>query len=198
MLSKIENELKKIKEIDPNWAGKAANLDFDSPELRKEKWGKRYFALLNQIQNGIKQGEIEKEAAIDLFDKKLQKQVDVHLQSLLRPYLAFAKIRELEKENLLQVKYMIDIIWEQYVLRFNPELTLDMPGDIAKEELTEIGQTLGAAAFTCVERNFSYEGILTLLKKNLMLSDGLTEYLAKKFDQDFKELRINYLIRKLR
>lgn len=103
----------------------------------------------------------------------------------------------IEKESLTQIKYMLDIIWEQYVIRFNPELKIEPFGNLKEEEISEIETTLEALAFFCVVRTFSYEGIVSALKYQLELSDELTEHIAKRIDRDYRELQINFLIKKM-
>lgn len=200
MISSIKNGLEKLNQENPKWIDevkKHPELWQENPEDDSEEWVKIFSQIVLDICRVIRRGEASKEEILDLFDEKMKDNINSFLSASLRPYYAFQKIQKLEKESLTQIKYMLDIIWEQYVIRFNPELKIEPFGNLKEEEISEIETTLEALAFFCVVRTFSYEGIVSALKYQLELSDELTEHIAKRIDRDYRELQINFLIKKM-
>lgn len=190
MLNKIKKDLELLEKSYPGWMEQ-------KPESNEEGWRTDYLRLITDICAAIREDKLNKVDALELFDPKVRAGAEQLIYAALRPYYAFKKIQGLEKEHLPQIKYMLDTMWEQYVIRFNPELKIEPVGDLTEAEIREIECTLEALAFSCVRKTFSYEGILGMLKYQISVCDELLEHIAKRIDRDYRELQFNFLISKL-
>lgn len=190
MLNKIKKDLGLLEKNYPGWMEKR-------PEDGGGDWKADYLRIIADICTAIREGKLNRAEVLDLFDPRMRDEVEQLISGALRPYYAFEKIKSLEKDYLPQIKYMIDTMWEQYVIRFNPELSIEPVGDLTEAEIQEIACTLEAVAFSCVRKTFSYEGILGMLKHQISVCDELMEHIAKRIDRDYRELQFNFLISKL-
>lgn len=198
----MENILKMIEEMDqtlPEWRESVKNYYKKTSDEISDEHMEGYADLLNRICDEITSGTLDESDAIEVFhDEELKGYVQKTIFEKLRPFRAFAPIRKHEKENLSAIKYMFDVMWEQYVVRFNPKINIDPVDSITEDEIGEIMRTMDALADFCVSRTYSYEGILDEISTRFRISDELSEYLAKRIDRDYQKIQMNYLIRRIR
>ena len=96
---------------------------------------------------------------------------------------------------------MIDEIWQHNTIRRNPgyvvEPTKSVKLDISEKEINEFILTLNAIVDHCISRLLNYEGMTSVIQIQMGISEELSEYIARKIDRAYDELRINYLIKRL-
>lgn len=197
MIPKLEKKLKGLESRYPQWkATLKAYLDGQREELDPDAMN-QLMELIAEICDSVKQEKISEEEGAAIFGEEMAPGVRQMIHSRLRPFYDFSPIRTLEEKMLPQIKNILDTVWDQYVIRFNPELRLELPNPMTEEELHRAEQALEAIANFCVSRTFSYEGILGTVRQQLVLSDELSEFIARRIDRDYSELRLNYLVQRV-
>lgn len=139
--------------------------------------------------------KVEKKINNDL----LYKNIRGYLDSLLLPFYAFAPLRTLEVKDYNRAAEVIGQIFQQTILRFNPNIFQDFDkygfdnGDV-------FADFLNAQASICsfaVRKNMCYGAIEDFIYSQTRLSRKLCKYMTSLIDNNFDALKINYIIEKI-
>lgn len=194
MVTEIKGKLKALDAGHPGWREEVERYLDEQQDGFDQDIVNDFLGIIFDLCEAIKAGKIEEKAAIAAFDENLRAGVKRVIDLRLRAFHAFAPIRAAEREHMSQIKYMIDVMWEQYVIRYNPQLVIEPVGDMTNDEIEEIELTLGALSDYCVWKTFTYEGILQEIRDRLCISEELGIYIAKRIDRDYRTLQINFLV----
>lgn len=153
--------------------------------------------LLSVACTEIKHGAIEETEFFKFFPQKLHPFVQELIERRLRVFHAFAPLCALYGENHAKAENIIDQIWQQYVIRFNPYRKIERPNNMTDADMSNLENALNAFAEYCGIRMLHYDAIIRRIKQEAALPDGLCAYIARKVDKDYQEIRMNYIVSRL-
>lgn len=199
MQREITSKIDLLNKQDPNWQSKVTDYlkDQESNHLDAELL-RTFFELLTLVYKGLKEEIIDKETILSSFNDELRDQVRRLVDNRLKSFYAFTPLRSVETEKYLQIEQFVDNIWAQYVLRFNPKIKTDNLFNINEKQVNELMAVIDGLAMHSVSRLLTYDGIVELISERTGMKEEFCSYLARKIDKDFNELRLNYIISKLR
>lgn len=145
----------------------------------------------------IKRGAIGETEFLKLFDEKYHSAIQKLSEPYLRVFRAFAPLQAVYDESPAKAENLIDQIWQQYVIRFNPRRKIERPGDMTDDDMANLEGVLNSYAEYCVVRTLHYDAIIYRIQSEANLSDGLSAYIARKIDTDYQNLRLNYIVSQL-
>ena len=160
-----------------------------------------FWRIFNLLWEEIKLEQCSLDEASKLFGADFEPEMERLLRGRLRPFFACALVRRNEKEKRIQLEDLIDELWQQCVVRrnpsyqFNQKLTEELTA--SQEELEEFTSTLSAIVGHCISRLLNYDGMVFTIVKQTGISKELSQYIARKIDRDYEELRCNYIIQAL-
>ena len=153
--------------------------------------------LLSVACTEIKRGAIEETEFFKFFPQELHPFVQKLIEPRLRVFHAFAPLCALYGENPAKAENIIDQIWQQFVIRFNPYRKIERPNSMTDADMSNLENALDAFAKYCGVRMFHYDAIIQRIKQVAALPDGLCAYIARKVDKDYQEIRMNYIVSRL-
>ena len=153
--------------------------------------------LLSVACTEIKHRAIEETEFFKFFPQKLHPFVQKLIEPRLRVFHAFAPLCALYGENHAKAENIIDQIWQQYVIRFNPYRKIERPNNMTDADMSNLENALNAFAEYCGVRMLHYDAIIRRIKQEAALPNGLCAYIARKVDKDYQEIRMNYIISRL-
>lgn len=157
-----------------------------------------FYDVLELAYTGIKEGAFCEKDVLDLFSDELKTHVSRFLTSRLKLFKDFAILRTLEKEKKAKAEVLVDTIWKQFVIRYNPNFEIvDMDG-VSEDEISGLMDALDFLSEYCVSRTLTYDAIVDEVKDQTDLSQEMCDYIARKIDRDYSELRLNYIVKRLR
>lgn len=185
----------------PDWEQRLeqamADTHADTPEEMKpfiEAWA----AFLAEACQAIKNREMGEDELFKLFPQRFHPFIQELIASELRVFHAFSPLCVVYSESRFKAENIIDQIWQQYVLRFNPYRKIERPGSMSDEDMANLEKALDAFADYCCIRMFHYDAIVRRIKQEINLPEGLCDYLARKIDKDYHEICLNYIISRLK
>lgn len=201
MFEIAKNKYKKFSKSNPNWKEILFQKAEENDVSTNSAIANDFDDIISDLCDSIRTSECTLEDAISLFDPDVQSSVQVQILSRLRPFFAFAAIRKFESNSKAQIENLIETIWQQRIIRRNPNFDINAERDfnleINNSDLNEFSLSLNAIVDHCISRLLNYDGMLHTLKVNTQISDDLCAYIARKIDKDYEELQRNYLIKRL-
>lgn len=199
-LAKIRDTMQKLTQNDPDWMalfdGPVGGSGEEVPP-EMEQVAKDVSDFLQGACDEIIAGNLGETEFLDLFPAGIRPAVRKMTDSRLRVFHAFAPLRTVYGENPSKAEALVDQIWQNYVVRFNPFRKFECPGDATDEDMSALEEVLDSFADFCVVRTLHYEGIFHRIKELSGLSDRLCSYIARRVESDYSELRLNYIVFKL-
>ena len=201
MSVKVQNVVDELSKKFPDWQNSIYTYLVKDAEIEDETLLEEFWLTIGSLCDLVRSNECEFEEVIKLFKDELQGEIRNLLNNRLRPYFACAFIRKFEKENRNQLESLVDEIWQQNTIRRNPGYVVDpiksVRLDIPEKEINEFILTLNAIVDHCISRLLNYDGMVSVIQIQTGISEELSEYIARKIDRAYDELRINYLIKRL-
>lgn len=201
MSAKVQSIIDELTKKFPDWQNSILSYLVDDAEIEDEALVEEFWLTISSLCELIRSDEGDLEEVIKLFKSDLHEEIRSLLNNRLRPYFACQFIRRFEKENRSQIESLIDEIWQQNTIRRNPGYVIDpiksVKLEIPEKEIDEFILTLNAIVDHCISRLLNYEGMVSVIKLQTGISEDLSEYIARKIDRAYDELRINYLIKRL-
>lgn len=150
--------------------------------------------FLAEAATEVRCGAIDETEILKRFPQNLYSLVQNLLNSHLSVFHAFAPLCVLYAESRSKAENLIDQIWQQYVIRFNPDRKIECPNNMTDEDMSDLEGALDSFADFCIVRMFHYDAIVQRIKQAANLPNDLCAYIARKIDRDYQELRMNYII----
>ena len=200
-MSEVQKLIDKLNKQSPEWE----TIVYDYYEEKKGLQGKEetvlqgFLQLIDAIVKEVREKHIGQEEALEPFkDMKCAKVIQVFLIAELRLFWACFPIVGLEKENYYEVEELIDVVWDQYVLRFSGEELKNRKYRLTEDEFEEFCMALDSFVDDCVQMQLSAKAIYSKLEDEVKLSASVCRYLTEKIERDWTELKLNYIIKQLR
>ena len=197
----VQNVLDELTKKYPDWQSSIYTYLAEDAEIEDDALMEEFWLTVSSLCDSIRSNQCGLEEVIRLINDELQDEIRDLFENRLRPYFACAFIRKFEKENRNQLEALIDEIWQQNTIRRNPGYIVDplksVRLDIPEQEVNEFIITLNAIVDHCISRLLNYDGMVSVIQIQTGMSEELSEYIARKIDRAYDELRINYLIKRL-
>lgn len=205
MKSSVEllNEI--MKEIGEDWK---KSLDtYLKQELDEIEAGEAfpYNNLFSEFIDVYKEDVIDNKASILKQIEKiinndlLLNRLKVYVDKLLEAYHAINPLRVLEVQDHKKAMGLIDYVFEQIVLRYNPdakeryaEFGLEKEG-----EFLAVAGVLNSLSTFIVAQNLHREATVEVIRFNTRLSKEISEYVATIMDQNFENLKTKIILEML-
>lgn len=202
MLSNMQNQIENLTKKIPNWdeiVANALNDEQTNDEEMQEGVLNSFTELLNSIVKQANENNITTDEVLSLFkDYNCYQFASAFIKRKMKLFDGFKALRDLEHEDLFKAKYCIDLIWNSYVIRFDPYLNIPSQSPISNEEdYVSVARCLDSFADMCVVRQLSASAIYKELKDETRLSDDICHYITDRIDKDFEKIKMNYIIDKL-
>ena len=200
MFESTREILQTIKKQDSEWEEKIKRYLSDDDNNTEDELTEQFWKMMDSLCNAIRDGDGEKEEALDLFGQGIKKEIDNLLSNELRPYYGFKKKKKNEIDNADQLMNLIDLLWPQYIVKRNPAFKLDKSRysfHVSEEEIEEFVITLAAIVDHCISTLLNYEGMIYIIRRQTGLSEEMSSYIARKIERNYEELRINFIIKRL-
>lgn len=197
--SRISDLIQKLWSIDKEWEvfvmrkeQKNSNEEINKlinylvRTLRQElKVGDR-----EEIQEYLQKEKIKKETAEILLAEALE---------LLQFYIGFSFLRELEAKDELMLKGLLSVIYQKYIVRYEPGYVKSI--EIGKgngEELMEVVSRITYLTDYYIARSYTVKGIMEDLQDETGLSEDNCAYWANLIDQNYQLLKMDYILEQLK
>lgn len=115
----------------------------------------------------------------------------------LQLYWACIPLTTLEKENPYEAERLLDLVWDQYVIRFSGDKLDSLQYPISLEDFEALCDELDDFADECVQTPLSSSAIYSKLTTEARLSPPLSQHLVNKINRDWTDLKLNYIIGQL-
>ena len=202
-MNEIMKSLEVLNTNYPHWDNTVFNyyedndqLDHNSPELKNTL--ESFYHLIKAIISNAKKSNLTEDQIFAPFQTfKCKKIIHVFVYRKLRLYWATIPLAELEKKNVYAAESLVDIIWDQYVVRFSSHKLETFEYPISEEEFKTLCQEIDRFADECIQSELSAPAIYTKLTTETNLSPSLSQYLTNKIDRDWTELELNFIITQL-
>lgn len=139
--------------------------------------------------------KIEKIIDNDLLFKNLQSYFD----NLLTPYYASSPLRILEIKNVEAASHVIDKVFEQAILRYNPDISskyLDF-GFENQDTFIDFLNVIDSMCTFVITKNLYSTSINELIYSNTRLSKKLCKHMTNLIDKNFEQLKTKLILEKL-
>lgn len=201
MTTLINNKIKEMNQKYPNWDSVVAEF-FENDNLPEtapnEDMLDAFTELLTSLVELAKNESLAIENIVSLLDDYACKDhAKKYIGLKLQRFNNYKPLRELAEVDIYKAKYCVDLIWNSYVLRFNPGLVFDETVPLEESDFKNVAVQLDRFTDFCVDRSFSLNAIIAEIKEDSCFVEPLCEYIAEKIDGDFEKLRLNYIIHRL-
>ena len=205
MLSKFEKGIQELLNMNPDWDKEVTaflenknNTDnTDDNDTQRELLDK-FTEVLEDIIEEANNSGIAIDEVVSLFEKKeCYKFAKTYIKRKMQTFESFKVLRDLEKNDKIKAKFCIDLIWNSYILRYDPFLDFDSSSIISEKEYFSIGSCLDSFTDVCVVRLLCGSAISKELEEDSGLSTEICQYVAEKIDNDFEKIKLNYIVKRL-
>lgn len=197
-----------IKNLFDEFTQKSSNWDTEVSEYldNDDESGKKSFdqliEVLTQFISLIRDDKVTKEYLEQLFIEykhyKSYKYIITFVWNRISIYSDYSPLREAFRLDKFKAQKILEIIWEEYIYRLNPYLNWKDKLVIEDDSIYEnLANRLGKYVSRSVRYSLTYEAMVDSLKKESELPEELCRYIAKRIDENMKELKINYIIDRL-
>lgn len=198
-IQKIQEQLDWMHINFPDWDSKILSITSnENKAVNEKKMMDGFTKLMNLTAETAKADKLTKEETVALFEGLTCKNmIEDLLESHLGLWWASRPLCELEKKNPYEAERLLDIIWSQYVVRFDSRNTDMSTYPITENEFDALCIEIDNFADECVKRQLTSAAIRARLQKRTDMSTELIQYLTDKMDRDWTELKLNYIIYQL-
>ena len=149
--------------------------------------------MIDNVQDELK--KVAEEIDNDLLLGELKEYID----GLLSGYYAAEPLRIMEKKDYGNAVRLIDAIFEQYILRLNPEF-IDSYEEYEfqmQKDFREVTYLLDSLVGFLVKRSLSKQAMVDAIYANIRLSRDLCRYIADLADRSFDRIQMKLIVDKL-
>ncbi|RKI39070.1 hypothetical protein D7V86_17590 [bacterium D16-51] len=197
--SRISDLIQKLWSIDKKWELFVTN---EEQENSNEEINKLIYHLVRILRQELKAGDRE-EVQKYLQREKLKKEtVEILVNEaleLLRFYMGFSFLRELEAKDEMTFKGLLAVIYEKYIVRYEPGYVQSIEiGKCNGEELMDIVSRITYLTDYYIARSYTAKGIIEDLQDETGLSEDNCAYWADLIDQNYQLLKMDYILEQLK
>lgn len=195
--NRISELIGKLYSIDEQWELSLTDEKRSGGEQSDREIGR----LISTLRQEMKEEEADevkkylrqmnlKEETVEILVKKAE--------NILRLYRAFSVLRELENRDVAALRGMLSIIYQKYIVRFEPRYMPHIATEKYNEEaLINVANRIGNLTDFYVSRSYTVQGMVKDLRDETGLSQVNCEYWADLIEQNYLALKLNYIIEEL-
>lgn len=198
----ISQIIEKLKSLSPEWDETVFNY-YNSREPANETAELKeilsyFYQLMDTTTACAREENLSKDEVMKPFaNLKCQKIISTFVLHQLQLYWACIPLTTLEKDNPYEAERLLDLVWDQYVIRFSGDKLDSLKYPILPEEFEALCSELDNFADECVQTPLSSSAIYSKLTTEAKLSPSLSQHLVNKINCDWTELKLNYIISQL-
>ena len=185
----LEQQIEKLNQLDEYWIRfvKEKNGE-ENPELDREI--RKFFRIAKEAYKE------DKDAVEDLLTRWYKEEAACLLDTIrdmLSIYFALFELRKLQKDDTEQGRKIIDFVFYNGILRFDPWLPRQYSeyGFEKPDEIIRTSQALTALTRYYIEHRFTVEAIRRDLYMETDFEEEICSYLAKLIDKNYLQLQLN-------
>lgn len=129
----------------------------------------------------------------------LYNSLNAYIDNSLALYYAGEPLRVLEIKDIEKAYKLVDLVFEQAMLRYNPQIANNYEEFYfeSKDTFVSILNVFESLCTFIVSRNLYRTAITEAISVNLRLSEKLCQYISDTIDRNFEHLQIKMLVEKL-
>lgn len=126
-------------------------------------------------------------------------QLNAYIEKRLSAYRAIEPLRIIDKTDPEKASKMVDLIYEQAIIRHNPDLDERFSEYGLADQDTFVGiiSVLISLTTFIVTRNLYSSAIYDAVRLNTRLTASMCKHIADKIDQNFDQIRFRLIMEKL-
>lgn len=200
--------MKKLKKIIdefgskyPHWDQVVAEFldsDDDEPKPQDQEIMDEFSEILEKIVDVAKAEDLTaKDMAVAFADLACEDFILKYISIKMESYFNYAPLRQLAEEDVFKAQFCIDLIWSSYIVRFNSHMIFDEKIPMNEEDYKTVSVQLDRFVDRCISRQLHRSAVIIDLKDESHLSQEICEYIADKFEKEYNQIRLNYIIYRL-
>ena len=202
MKNYIKHALDELTKKFPNWDTDVLKYLENDKKDGKEAFD-RLTEILLQVVSQIRDKNITKEELEKIFSDYKQFNCFDHIISFVwnrvSVYTDYSLLRESCQSDKYLAQKIFDIIWDENIYRFNPYLNWNEKLKLNYDDslFDNLVERLNRYVTRCVRFSLTFDAMVEGLKKDSDLPDEMCRYIAKKIDENMKELKLNFILERL-
>ena len=174
----ISKTMQKLQEVDKEWE---LHLLDGGAEM-----GDEVSELVDRLFTAVRQ-------ELKTADKFIR-----DIQETLEFYSGFSFLRDIEENNELELRGLLSIIFQKYIIRFEPGYMNRLINTTYDgKELIRVANQMKYLTDYYISRSYSVQGIIRDLQDETGLMEENCAYWADMIEQNYRGLKMDYLIREL-
>lgn len=193
----VQDGLKKMDNTYPDWETQIYQYFEEKKELAEgeKKILEEFRTLVDRTIQYALDHKLTIEETLKPFEQRKCKQVvQVFVSGELDLFWACQPLAEIEKKDKYIAENILDLILEQYILRFNKEL---QPYQLSKKEFRKLCVELQYFTDECIRRQLHPIAMEEDFKRRSGLSPEVCRQFIGKVDANWTDLKLNYIIDEL-
>lgn len=192
--SAISEQLQKLRDIDAEWEQLIAKEgEPDRTGIRK-----KVRILIKILRQELKTGD-EEEIKNYLLAQGVKEETVEHLvtsaQKMLELYVGFSGLREWEASSNIELKGLLDVIYQKYIVRYEPGYLEQIERRVEKwGKLREVAEKMEFLTDYYISRSYTRQKMIEDLQDETGLSQESCEYWAELIEQNYMALKMNYIV----
>lgn len=193
----ISEIIQQLQFFDKRWEDCVLNEETEMPENMRSQVGR----LMYELRIAMK-SEPEKVVRSFLFEEHISEATVETLikrtQNALQFYFAFNALRKIEKRDKKALEGLLTSVYQKYIVRMERGYLerIELEG-CSREEIFDIANRMRYLTDYYVSKRFTRKGMIRDLWDETGLSDEICEYWAELIDQNYMELKMNYIVGEL-
>ena len=198
----IKHALDELTLQNPNWDIEVSEYLKSDKETGKESFDQLSEILL-QIVSQIRDKKMTKTDLLQLLGEYQQYTSFNHMMNFvwnrISIYADYSLLRDMCQSDKYMAQKIVDIIWDEKIYRFNPYFTWKEKIKIDGDDLmyNNLMSRLEKYVIKSIRFSLTYDAMVESLKKDSDMPEEMCRYIAKKIDENMKELKINYILDRL-
>lgn len=185
----------------PHWDEVVAEFldsDDDEPKSQDQEIMDEFSEMLEEIVDVVKSENLTvKDMSVVFADLACGEFIQTYISIKMKSYFSYAPLRQLAEEDIFKAQFCIDLIWSSYIIRFNPHMIFDEKIPMNEEDFKTVSVQLDRFVNRCISRQLHRSAVIIDLKDESHLSQEICEYIADKFEKEYNQIRLNYIIYRL-
>lgn len=189
--------IQQLQSIDKGWEGYILNEETEMPEnMRKELRRLMYemrIAMKSEPEEVMRGSLLAEHVSEEVAESLIKK-----TQNALQFYFAFDAIRRIEKRDKKALEGLLASIYQKYIVRLERGYLerIDLEGG-SREEIYDIANRMRYLTEYYVSKRYTRKGMIQDLLDETGLEEESCEYWANLIEQNYMELKLNYIVGEL-
>ncbi len=193
----ISKTMQKLQEVDKEWELHLLDGGAEMGDEVSELVDRLFTAVRQELKTGSKTNVrarlLEEQMSEETADKFIR-----DIQETLEFYSGFSFLRDIEENNELELRGLLSIIFQKYIIRFEPGYMNRLINTTYDgKELIRVANQMKYLTDYYISRSYSVQGIIRDLQDETGLMEENCAYWADMIEQNYRGLKMDYLIREL-